>query len=632
MGLSTENSIPVPIRVQRVGVLGNGRAASAELVDAQWADGTTTRCVEKVFAPGMLTRVIYRIAFAAPFAYRSNRHAIHASFYRRRVVAGLLEREGSGVRVAKPLYVRFDRPRQAWVLAAEWIEGRGPIVKRDDSDEMSPLVGTMRQLEDRLVGWGMHGSGWQVSPRALVSTANLLISDRPGLRLFDGSNGQDESEGDLPGRQRADLTIIDLESGIPAVLVLRYLVLAWKQGSVFPFDDLDSKLLLRCVQGVEGEWRQDVDRLVVHTTAWKDTEIAPFRKPWRWASADRRALYREEMIGRWSLERTIDDTTEHRLVNDKWCWLGFWIIGLLPIFGRLFQKVVGSERVRRQAGRLVLDSRFRRSAMRCHRHRETRCWQEQGRVSRHRRQSLLRFHLNSVLAICLSPKWHRLVADARLRALRRQRAWAILTSRHHQARTARRLFHRSVRRWESRRWLDVSTGRRLRNDFDEPGVGVYARGMAKHLAIKTLSPVVSMLKLTGMAASLSGGSWWYAAAPFLILPGLRTLVTLQSAWASRHDATPHMQALVIGVIPTLGSLAFVIQMFNSHPAVSEFLLREAAGRVGRHLPIYGGPDSRTEHAFVNGVDWAIKVVRRFSPRRENLAASTEVETSHQKAA
>ncbi|MEO9590170.1 MAG: hypothetical protein ABJG45_01200, partial [Rhodopirellula bahusiensis] len=106
---------PAPVRVQRVSVLGKGRAASAELVDAHWADGTTTRCVEKVFAPGRLTRLIYRIAFAAPFAYRSNQHAIQASFYRRRVVAGLLLRAGSDVRVAKPLYVRFDRPRQAWV-------------------------------------------------------------------------------------------------------------------------------------------------------------------------------------------------------------------------------------------------------------------------------------------------------------------------------------------------------------------------------------------------------------------------------------------------------------------------------------------------------------------------------------
>lgn len=632
MAFSIEQSIPVPVRVQRLDVLGEGRAASAELVDAHWADGTSTRCVEKVFAPGWLTRVIYRFAFAAPFAYRSNRHAIHASFYRRRVVAGLLQREGSGVRVAKPLYVRFDRPRQAWVLAAEWVEGRGPIVQGNGSDEMSQLVGTMRQLEDRLVGWGMHGSGWQVSPRALVSTANLLLCDRPRLRLYDGMSSQIEQGRAGQDRGQAELTIIDLESGIPAVLVLRYLVLAWKQGSVFPFDDLDSELLLHCVPEVAGDLRQDVERLVSHTTAWKNTEIAPFRKPWRWASADRRALYREEMIGRWSLERTIDDATENRLASDKLSWLGFWIIGLLPILGRLFQKLMGSQRVRRQAGRLVLDSRFRRSVMRCHRDRATRRWKQQGRVSRHRPQSFLRFHLNSVLAACLSPAWHRFVTDGRVRGLRQRRAWAILTSRQHQARSARRLFRKTVRRWESRQWLGIDAGTQLRNEFDEPGVGVYARGMAKHLAIKTLSPAVSMLKLTGMAASLSGGSWWYAAAPFLILPALRTMVTLQSAWASRHDGTPHTQALVIGAIPTLGSLAFVIQMFNSHPAVSEFLLREAAGRVGRHLPIYGGPDSRTEHVFVNGMDWGIQMVRRFSPRRENLAAPMEVETSHRKAA
>jgi hypothetical protein len=106
-------------------ILGAGRAARAQLVDAQMPDGSIVRCVEKVFAPGRLTRWIYRAAFAAPFAYQTNRNAILASFYRRRVAAAVMATSDIGVDVASPIYVRYCAESKAWVLAAEWIDGRG---------------------------------------------------------------------------------------------------------------------------------------------------------------------------------------------------------------------------------------------------------------------------------------------------------------------------------------------------------------------------------------------------------------------------------------------------------------------------------------------------------------------------
>jgi len=59
----------VPLDVNVLRTLGHGRAARAQLVEALMPDGEKIRCVEKVFAPGLLTRVIYRLSFQAPFAY-----------------------------------------------------------------------------------------------------------------------------------------------------------------------------------------------------------------------------------------------------------------------------------------------------------------------------------------------------------------------------------------------------------------------------------------------------------------------------------------------------------------------------------------------------------------------------------
>ena len=153
-------------------------------------------------------------AFASkPFAYQSNRDAILACYHRRIVVGQILRGLNSPVHVAKPLYVRFDRVSNCWVLAAEWIQGRGirpmdtdatrprRVIRRflglekqkssQGRSEMSELLETMRVLEVQLRQCGLIGTGWQVSPAAMVSTANLL-------------------------RVENQYTVIDLESGIPA--------------------------------------------------------------------------------------------------------------------------------------------------------------------------------------------------------------------------------------------------------------------------------------------------------------------------------------------------------------------------------------------------------------------------------
>lgn len=626
--------IPEPMRVEKIRVLGNGRAATAELVEAVWADGSTTRCVEKVFDPGLLTKLIYRIAFAAPFAYRSNRNAILACFYRRRVIAAWLKRRGGAVRVATPLYVRFDRPRRAWVLAAEWIEGRGPTIKSDRSDEMGDLVAQMKQLETGLIDAGLYGSGWQISPSALVSTANLLIVDPPRLKIHSG-----EACVSVAPKQGTDTVIIDLESGIPAVLVFRYLALAWKQGSIFPFDDLDENRLLRTTEAMDlddtDDFQRDVNLLVSHSRAWKDTELALFRKPWRWFSSQRRSLYRQESINQWGLDRLVDEDFKSRLQRNPMLWFCFGLVGAMPLLGRGTQRLWGSLSFRSQAKQLVTDSRYRRSVLHLHRARTTDRWISESRIPRRTELSSIQFFAHRMMSKVMSPGRHRWFSDRGQRQLRRRKSFAMITSRSYQSKTARRLFHRMVRRWESRQWIDASAGAELRENFDRPDVGIYSRGVAKHLAIKTLSPAVSTLKVTGMAAAIAGGNLWYAIVPFLILPFCRTAVTLQSWWASRDSKTPHAQALAIGVIPTFGSLAFVLQMFNSNPAVSEFFLRDAASRIGRHLPIYGGPDSRTEHAVLDWVDRGIRLGRKASPltiRSESAGdtASGELGSSFEK--
>src|SRR5262249_9188190 len=108
------------------------RAAQARLVQATLTDGRQLLCVEKVFRPALLTRLIYRIAFQAPFAYQTCQQAILTTFYRRRVASAIVDATGIEARVAEPLYVRWDNDSASFVLASEFIRGRGIVPQPSD--------------------------------------------------------------------------------------------------------------------------------------------------------------------------------------------------------------------------------------------------------------------------------------------------------------------------------------------------------------------------------------------------------------------------------------------------------------------------------------------------------------------
>jgi hypothetical protein len=60
-------------------------------------------------------------------------------------------------------------------------------------------------------------------------------------------------------------------------------------------------------------------------------------------------------------------------------------------------------------------------------------------------------------------------------------------------------------------------------------------------------------------------------------------------------------ALVVGVFPLIGNLAYPTQMVYSAGGKDEklarFMLDDAFSRIGRHFPIWGGEDTWTEHLF-----------------------------------
>jgi hypothetical protein len=132
-----------------------------------------------------------------------------------------------------------------------------------------------------------------------------------------------------------------------------------------------------------------------------------------------------------------------------------------------------------------------------------------------------------------------------------------------------------------------------------------------HLALKASGPLIAPAKYGGLAAFIASGNLWFLL-PLVFTPVLRTVVTLANWWTTRHEHIPHGEALMMGLLPTVGSLAFPLQMFSARPRLSTFLIRDGASKLGQRVPVYGGGDSRTEIALIGSTDWIIAMMEVLS--------------------
>lgn len=664
--LPAEESLE-PLTVHCVKVLGKGRAAEARLVHVGLEDGRTVRCVEKVFCPGLLTRSIYRVCFQSAFAYQYNQDAILASFYRRRIVWAITRAFMPEVGVARPLYVRWDPSSKAMVLASDYVAGRGILPQQLDPymlrrwlhkkatgkncdnllaleskgeadsgnippsphEEIDELLDVMQRFESLLLESGLVGTGWQVCKRAVVSTANLL-------------------------RTEEGYVSVDLESGIPSVLVSTYLREGIRLGSFPLFDCLDAERLRRWSQANQTaldkalsvaestRFIRDIELLMVHTNHWKDSEPAILRSPKRLLSSEFREKYENRIIDQWVRCDIVDSETldeirqsTKRLTSRPVYWLGC-IPGKL---GRFLQRCVANSQTRQNVRSFCNDPGYRRQVIGDVFDNVRRSLNESRRVPAQRLDSLSRWGLCFHWAVSKTTpqRVHRILSDREYRSNWLIRLCLLCVSGRFQRDYGRWIIQRRFQSWQDDKRLTDSEKQLLSQDLGCPAIEEYLRGFGTHVGLKLLLPVVVPLKAVGAAAFVASGNPIYFLLMFFLLPILRTLTTIWWMLNSGQPARNFRDALIVGTLPTVGTLAFPVQMGSSCPHLTAFLMRDFASQLGRFVPVYGGKDSRTEIAFIKAVNAVSEVLEMWlkltKSNREsaqlNAEASSIMKTKNQ---
>jgi len=502
--------------------------------------------------------LMYGACFQAPPPYGAKESAIRAALFRRKVLHELGEFWFGRPLVADACYSRWDGTAKAYILGTEHVQGRGPIpgqvnlhtfrhlwhnyprclLKMATGAEFEKARGSVWEIEevatwldvlkDKFQQAGFIGSQWQVDKALSVPTSNLL------------KDGDDR------------WILVDVESGLPALTLPRYLWRAIRCGAVPLFDDVDFARLRSYLQNNQAELLASlgkarvarlyyyVEQLEQHTKAWKESEPAVFSHRYR----------------------LLTDTQLRQSIK-----LGF------------------------------IDS-----------------WQRQGRISSAKAQQLhasdLRFtgYLGWNLARGIYSGLSSIALWLKNLTLRGigYVAWSLRLGysaffrEDYLREIAGSYVNQNIDNWQKSGRLTESEAKELRQDLQLPAAVEYTKGFMAHLGLELLAPpIIGEGVLIWLAVYLGATE---ALAVILITPALRTAYTLLRMIKNRGKGISYGCALLVGALPKVGAFAYWAQMFYTSPKLSVFLLRCQAAKVGSHFPLFGGKDSRLEHLCIKMVD------------------------------
>ena len=194
----------------------------------------------------------------------------------------------------------------------------------------------------------------------------------------------------------------------------------------------------------------------------------------------------------------------------------------------------------------------------------------------------------------------------------------VLISQRYRTQVAHEYVAGRIARWQQRRQMRAADAAELHRGLEADETSAYLTDFGMHLGVKPVVKtmqwwVLPTLLATGQISPLLFGLLWVQGGAIV-----RTLYTLGRLCqnAVRRQELPWV-ALVVGMLPVVGNLAFPLQLLfsgaHAHAPIARFIIYDTFGRIGRWTPIWGGPDTLTEHLFNRLPHWLIRRRRPAPP-------------------
>ena len=181
---------------------------------------------------------------------------------------------------------------------------------------------------------------------------------------------------------------------------------------------------------------------------------------------------------------------------------------------------------------------------------------------------------------------------------------------------ARWYLARRIRRWVSRKQLSAEIGKALKSQLKADEISAFLTDFSVHIAIK---PFVKLFTLLVITVLLSNGLISVGGAGLIAISSGSIARTIYTGWRMLHslqkkNAHRPWLALLIGVIPVFGNLAFPIELVYRSTAkdqlLGKFIVYDILTQVGAKIPIWGGEDSSFEHFTNRWCNYGMRFLQR----------------------
>lgn len=196
------------------------------------------------------------------------------------------------------------------------------------------------------------------------------------------------------------------------------------------------------------------------------------------------------------------------------------------------------------------------------------------------------------------------------------RAIKFAFSQKYREQKARSYVQKSIERWQQRQQLHPQVADQLQQEMQQGNTSAFITDFGVHIAIK---PFVKTFEYVFVPSLLFSKVISLPTSIFLILlagPVARSLYTLVRIVQNHfRSQTKPWVALLVGLIPVAGNLAYPVQMIysaSSDDGVATFILYDSFSKFGIYMPIWGGEDTATEHFFNRLLYSCLTIVQRKS--------------------
>jgi len=593
----------------------------------------------------LFRNLVYWIAFQGPFQAQVNPSAARAgALWQKFIRRGAKIRFGDDRAVADVFATFVDPGLGSCGELSEWAEGR---TWRLEVDDHLDLLARWRKGEQ--VDQESLGSPEYRAKRAFMEHLVRLMHEMGAhecARQYEWSTcksqpnclkRKDEEESPYRG-----LVAVDFRAGLALLPFLPMSPGDFKligqgliRGSLAQFDRGDLKTLQRFVEAHGDDFsdmHNSLEELKEEERIYRDSipdithhHVRLLGSPRLWAT-----MLKGAVTG-CRVRNLIDAPFEERLLKGRASAILFFMIGLIPLLGRVFRKAWGQRDWRRHYAGILTSRNYCRRAIRGKVIEVLISWHRSGRIDGERALVVARnpwrfsYHLPFAL---LPSKIHRFFTD-----------WHYARERidYLVARPVRLYFNAKQREQWLREMVTEGRNNQLVSNEDsevilsrigEPFIQKYLKSLAVHLCTMPVTQIVSVLLAVIYVAihpEMPRTQTWAIGIGIIALfqvvpisPGslVRGLYVLSLVIRERNFKDYHV-AVFLGFFKYIGYLAFPIQMAYRYPTLARFMAVHWATEAVHMVPVFGERGALLEREVFNlFYNWPLTIRRRMRKRAQ----------------